>query len=156
MVAQPNNMSTKENPVGRFMVAVGAVVEYKKTGKILITKRASTQDWRPGDWEIGYGRIDQFEDPIDGLKREFFEEVGLTDLQVGKILSAWHIYRGPKKAENDLIGITYHCTTNTEKIVLSYEHEAYRWVNPEEALLLVKEEGIQRDVKRFIEMKSLL
>jgi len=51
------NTSTKENPVGRFMVAAGAIIELGDTGKILIIKRADDLDWQPGTWEIVYGRL---------------------------------------------------------------------------------------------------
>jgi 8-oxo-dGTP diphosphatase len=153
-MAQPQNQSTQSNPVGRFMVAVGAVIEHAPTGKILIIQRSLDQDWHGGEWEIGYGRIDQFEDPLDGLRREQKEETGLTDLTIGPILSVWHILRGTQKLpENDLIGITYACSTNTDTIVLSDEHSAYRWVKPEEALKLVTVEGILRDIRLFMALK---
>jgi 8-oxo-dGTP diphosphatase len=152
---QPNNSSTSQNPVGRFMVAVGAVIEHTPTGKILVIQRSADQDWHGGEWEIDYGRIDQFEDPIDGLKRELKEETGLTDLTIGSILSVWHILRGTEKLpENDLIGITYACSTNSDQILLSSEHSAYKWVTPEEALGLVTIPGIQRDIKLFAELSA--
>lgn len=149
MIQQPNNQSTKENPVGRFMVAVGALIEYQHSGKILITQRSHSLDWRPGQWEIGYGRIDQFEDTETGLAREVREETGITDLEIGPVLRVWHIYRGPQTAENDLIGITYRCRTNTEKVQLSDEHETYKWVTPTEALEFVTEPGIREDITLF-------
>jgi len=33
-MVETNNKSTTDNPVGRFMVAVGAVIELEGTGKI--------------------------------------------------------------------------------------------------------------------------
>lgn len=135
------------------MVAVGAAIELQDTGKILIIQRTPEADWKPLHWEIGYGRIDQHEDPEQGLRREVFEELGLTDLTVKKILRVWHLYRGSKKAENDLIGITYMCSTNTKEIKLSSEHVAFKWVEPSEALELVTEPGIKEDIKIFIEAK---
>lgn len=136
------------------MVAVGAVIENPRLNKILVIQRALDQDFKGGMWEIGYGRIDQFEDPEAGLKREIREETGLEDITIGETLSVWHLYRGPKNAENDLIGITYHATTYSEKITLSKEHAAYRWVEPSEALELIEEEGVRRDVSLFIELKK--
>ncbi len=155
MINQPHNQSTATNPVGRFMVAVGAVIENTKTGRILIIQRASSQDWRGGEWEIDYGRIDQHEDPIDGLKREIKEEVGLTDLTIKEVMRVWHLYRGPVSAENDLIGITYYCTTETDDVKLSDEHIAYEWTTPEMALQRIKVDGIREDIQRFIQLKKM-
>ena len=153
MSAQPNNTHTVENPVGRFMVAVGAVIELRDSGKILMTQRSPRLDWKPGEWEIVYGRIDQFEGLELGLRREVKEEVGITDLQLVSILTAWHMYRGTEQtAQNELIGITYRCRTETESITLSDEHSAYKWVTPEEGVTLAKVDGIIRDIRAFIEI----
>lgn len=155
MSSQPNNHSSEKNPVGRFMVAVGAVIEHEKTGKILILRRADSEDWQGGEWEIDYGRIDQFEDPEHGLRREVREETGLADLTIGRVLSVWHIHRGEEKsAHNDLIGITFATTTRSNSVTLSHEHSEYRWVDPEEALALISVEGIRRDVKLYQKMKE--
>lgn len=149
---QPNNRSSLENPVGRFMVASGAVIEQGSTGKILLIQRSSNLDWQPNEWEILYGRIDQFEDTEKGLRREVKEEIGLSELEIVGVLTVWHIFRGTDEvAENELIGVTYHCRTLEEKPILSKEHQAYKWVTPQEALNLVKVEGIQRDIYKYME-----
>lgn len=132
------------------MVAAGAVIELRQTGKILLVKRSSDLDWHPNQWEIGYGRIAQFESAEEGLRREVFEELQVKDLEIIKVLRVWHIYRGSKKPENDLIGITYHCRTNQEQITLSNEHQNYAWVTPAEALNRITIDGIRADVDAFI------
>jgi 8-oxo-dGTP diphosphatase len=152
---QPNNQSTTKNPVGRFMVASGAVIELGTTGKILLIQRNSDLDWHPNEWEIMYGRIDQFEDTESGLKREVREEVDITDLEIVEVLTVWHIFRGSEEiAENELIGVSYHCRTNQSAPVLSDEHQAYKWLNPEQALKLIKVDGIRRDIEKFMERSS--
>ncbi|MFA6570034.1 MAG: NUDIX domain-containing protein, partial [Bacteroidota bacterium] len=84
------------------MVAGGAVIEQNHTGKILLLQRNSNLDWHPSEWEILYGRIDQFEDVTTGLKREVKEEAGLDDIELVDILTVWHIFRGSLKiAENE-------------------------------------------------------
>lgn len=155
MENQPHNQSTEKNPVGRFMVASGAIIENIANGKILLIQRSGDLDWHPGEWEILYGRIDQFEDTVTGLKREVEEEVGISDLEVLEVLTVWHMFRGTvETAENELIGVTYHCRTSQTEITISDEHQTYRWVSPQEALDLVKIEGIRRDIKKFIENSS--
>jgi 8-oxo-dGTP diphosphatase len=153
MVNQPNNQSTLQNPVGRFMVAIGAVIQLAGTDKFLLIQRAGEQDWRGGEWEIIYGRIDQFEDCEKGLHREVREETGLTEITVHETLRVWHIFRGPELAENEVIGITFRCTTPRDSVTLSQEHTAYRWVTVDEALELVRTPGIREDIKRFSALK---
>lgn len=144
-----NNKSTKTNPVGRFMVAVGAVIE-NPAGEILLIRRSSKLDWHPGEWEIMYGRLAQHEEPQTGLAREVKEELGIVITPI-KPLTCWHIYRGHEEiAENELIGITFLAKTTQTEITLSNEHEEYRWVTPTEALQLIKVEGIHRDIKAYV------
>lgn len=149
-MVDPDNHSKLSNPVGRFMVAVGAVMELAETGKILLVQRSNQLDWHPGEWEVGYGRIDQLETLEQGLYREMKEETGLTDFTILGVVRAWHIFRGSEKAENELVGITFHCRTNQENITISDEHQGYAWVTPKEALDLVKVEGIRQDIEAFI------
>lgn len=146
-----DNDNNEHNPVGRFMVATGAIITNNE-GKILLIRRSTKLDWHPGEWEIMYGRIAQHEDPQDGLIREVKEELGIA-VTVGKPLTAWHIYRGHEKtAYNDLIGITFLAKTSTTEIRLSDEHEEYRWVTPVEALSLVKVDGIKRDINAYVNL----
>lgn len=153
MTTTTNNDSTTHNPVGRFMVAVGAVIS-NPDGKILLMKRSSKLDWHPGEWEILYGRIAQFEDPHAGLIRETKEEVGL-DITVGQPLTVWHIYRGHEQtAYNELVGITFIAETTNINVQISDEHDEYRWIMPEEALQLVKVEGIKQDITAFISLHN--
>lgn len=149
-----DNNNNEQNPVGRFMVAVGAVIT-NIDGKILLIQRSSKLDWHPGEWEIMYGRLAQHEDPERGLSREVKEEIGIT-IAVGRPLRSWHIYRGHEDtAQNELIGITYLATTAASKITLSEEHQNYRWVTPTQALTLIEVEGIRRDIQAFIDQTAV-
>jgi 8-oxo-dGTP pyrophosphatase MutT (NUDIX family) len=143
--------SNHTNDVGRFMVGVGAVIATKDTGEILLVRRAQTQDFRAGEWEVCYGRMSQHEDAPSALKREHKEEVGFSDFEIGKVLRVWHMYRGEKSAESELIGITFSCIVKTKPpVILSHEHTEYQWVSPQQALSIVTNEGIQLDLQAFI------
>jgi len=148
-----DNTNNEHNPVGRFMVAVGAVITNPE-GKILLIKRSNQLDWHPGEWEIMYGRIAQHEDPQSGLEREVREELGIK-ITAGTPLTCWHIYRGHEQTtENELIGITFLATTTQVEVELSDEHEEYRWVSPTEALELIKVDGIKRDIRAYINIQG--
>lgn len=138
---------------GRFMVAVGAVIEDEETGKILLVKRSKNADFQPGQWESIYGRMKQFEDLPNALQREIHEEAGI-DIELVTILNAFHIFRGEKSAENDLIGIVFWAKAKSTKVVLSIEHDEYQWVFPQESLSLLTDSGIRHDVELFLAAKS--
>lgn len=142
-------MSVNDTKIGKFMVAIGSIIENSQTGNILLLKR--TDPFHFGEWEVPYGRLDQHEEILDGLSREVFEETGLTEFKVARVLRLWHIYRGEKKAENEVFGTTFHIQVTNPKIILSDEHSEYSWVTPTTALELIKVKGIRADVAHFIE-----
>jgi 8-oxo-dGTP diphosphatase len=96
------------------------------------------------------GRIKQFEEPEEALRREVREETGL-EIEILKPLAVFHDYRGEKTAENELLIITYWCKAKSDQVVLSEEHTEYRWVSPEEALELAEHVGVRRDIQVFID-----
>jgi 8-oxo-dGTP diphosphatase len=135
--------------IGKFLVAVGAIVENSRTGKVLMQWRSEKKDFSGGIWEYTTGRLNQFEDPEEGLRRELMEESGI-EVEIVKPISIYHIFRGEKTAENELVGIIYWVKTDAEEIRLSEEHTKYKWVTPEEALALLEKPGMKRDMEVFV------
>ncbi|MFA5925483.1 MAG: NUDIX domain-containing protein [Parcubacteria group bacterium] len=142
-----------ENKIGKFLVATGAIVENSTTGKILLLKRSGKKDYSPGIWEYTTGRLHQFEDPEDGLRREVMEETGL-EVEIVKPISIFHIFRGEKIAENELVGIMFWCKTDSEEVIVSEEHSGYAWVTAEEALKMMEKPGMKEDIRAFIKERS--
>jgi 8-oxo-dGTP pyrophosphatase MutT (NUDIX family) len=139
---------------GKFMVAVAAILENHKD-EILLIKRSSHMEY-PDCWEDIGGRLEQSETPEDGLRREIFEETGIEDIEIVKPLTMFHVFRkNEKKAENELIGISYWCKTKTSKVKLSDEHTDYKWVAPEEALKLTGHPALKRYLKIHMQEKQL-
>ncbi|MBN1263119.1 MAG: NUDIX domain-containing protein [Candidatus Pacebacteria bacterium] len=140
-------------PPGRFQVSMGAIIEHPTEDKILLLKRNLKADFSPGIWEEITGRIDQHEDPYEGLKREVMEEAGI-EIEVIKPLTIFHLYRGKKIPENELVGIIFWCKAKSEKVEISGEHTEFRWLSPEEALRLVDHEGVKNDIEAYIREKA--
>lgn len=152
IMTNKNQLTDAERKIGRFMVAIGAIIENEATGKILVVKR--TDEFKQGEWEITYGRIDQGEDLDDGLRREVWEETGLKNVEIKRVVRMWHFYRGEKTADKEIHGLTFHCTVTKPKVQLSDEHSEYQWVSPEEAISLIANPGIKYDVKFWLENKD--
>jgi len=137
------------------MVAAGAVLEDVSTGDILILKRANDLEHQPDQWEITYGRINQFETVETGLRREYEEETGIKDFKIVNMLRNWKIFRGEELAENELIGITFWAQVETKpQVIISSEHSEFKWVTPNEALSFIKVEGIKKDIREFLRVKE--
>lgn len=146
-------MSVKE---GKFSVGIGAIIEHTGSGRILLLHRAPTVDFESNTWDDVGGRMQQFENPEETLRREIREETGISQIEVVKPIDISHYFRGSKTADNEMIVITYWCKTAFNEIKLSEEHNEYRWVLPEEALLLTEDLQLKRNIKRFIEEKTTI
>jgi len=136
-----------DKKVGHFMVAVGAIVENSQTGLVLLQQRGA--GFQANEWELPYGRVDQFEELTEALARELFEETGLTEIKPQRLLRVWHFYRGEKTAETEVYGLTFHCLTSQTEITQSDEHQAYKWTTPTDALNLIKVPGIHADMEIY-------
>ena len=140
---------------GRFMVAVGAVIEHTPTGNVLLLQRAPTSDFEAGLWEDITGRVHQFEEPQAALHREIREECGLT-VQIVKPLTVFHLFRGDPTPDHELIGIVFWCTTSSDRVTLSHEHTDCRWLPPLDAISFVQHPGIKGDYEAFARERGLL
>ena len=135
---------------GRFMVAVAAVLEHEPTGKLLMLRRSAAVDFAVGVWEEVSGRLHQDEPPEDGLRREIREETGIAGVEIVRPLRVYGFFRGPSSPEFAVVGIAFWCRTRSSEVVLSHEHDEYRWVTPDEALGLAGTDGIRESVRAYL------
>jgi len=139
----------EEDQEGRFLVAVGAMIEHAQTGRVLLMKRSEHVIFLPGVWEDIGGRLKQFEEPEDALRREVREESGL-EIEIIRPINVFHLFHGERSAENEMVIITYWCRSHSDRVVLSHEHSEYRWLPPQEALRLAEHEGVRSDLEAFL------
>jgi 8-oxo-dGTP diphosphatase len=140
---------SQEQEEGRFLVAVGAMIEHAESGRILLLKRSENIAFLPGVWEDIGGRLKQFEEPEEALRREVREESGL-EIEIIRPINIFHLFHGERNADNEMIIITYWCRSHSDHVVLSHEHSHYRWLAPREALRLAEHEGVRSDLEAFL------
>jgi 8-oxo-dGTP pyrophosphatase MutT (NUDIX family) len=95
----------------------------------------------------------QFEKPEETLLREVEEETGIKHISIVKPIDVSHYFRGERIAANEMIVITFWCRTPKRKVKLSREHDNYKWILPNEALTLVKDQQLKRNITKLIEEK---
>jgi len=131
-----------------FRVGVKILLK-NKDGKYLILRRSKIKYPEIGhEWDIAGGRINIGETLIDNLKREIFEETGLSLEEEPKLISAQDIFKNEGK---HVIRLTYIGNIDGE-VVLSDEHDNYKWLTFSEFL---KIEPLNSYIKEIINNKLI-
>lgn len=116
------------------IVVVGIIT---RGGKIFVAKRAPGKKLYPDRYEIVGGHIDLGEQPVEALKREIREEIGL-EVEVGAMVGAFTFY------DNDVfkIELAYLCTPvgDTEPTLNPADHSESRWIGQGELDKFEKED----------------
>ena len=121
-----------------------------KEGKHLILKRSAEKYPEAGSdlWDIVGGRIDPGSPLIDNLKREIKEETGLDLMSEPSLVHAQDILR---VAGKHVVRLTYVGDIDGE-IVLSDEHDDYKWLTLDE---IIKLEGLDNYFREVLERKLI-
>ena len=109
---------------GLVIEVVGAII--KDGGKYLVGQRAAHKT-QGGLWEFMGGKIEPGETPEEALARECREELAL-EIEGARIIDSV-VYEYPEKT----IRLTLlECRPKAGSVPQALEHQAIRWVTPEE------------------------
>lgn len=109
---------------------VGVKVLIKNNdSQYLFLKRRTALSTDSGDvsWDIPGGRIEPDEALLDALRREVREEIGHELAGAPKLVASQDIF--VEAHDLHVVRLTYVISENITKVVLSKEHNEYRWVN---------------------------
>ncbi len=134
--------------------SAGAVIYREEDGefKFLILK------YGLGHWDFPKGNVEKGEKELETVKREIFEETGISDIEIidGFVEKVGYYYR--MKGQLVYKTVNYYLARTKQKDVrLSYEHEDYAWVTLEEALKYLKHRNSINVLNRayeFLKTKS--
>jgi 8-oxo-dGTP diphosphatase len=98
-------------------------------GHMLIVRRSATDPFHPGTWDIPGGQVEHGEDVQAAATRETQEEVGLALLRP-VLLFATSDMRGD--VSKSWLFYTARLDSKNGEVVLSDEHDEYKWIRPEE------------------------
>ncbi len=130
-----------------FVGAKGLVA--RPDGKVLIVREGSQYDEGSelGNWDVVGGRIEPHEPLLEGLAREVFEESGLK-VTVGALLGVTENFPVIKGETVHIIRVYYACTTLETEAVLSQDHDAHEWIDPE----AYESYGLMKDVAEMFKI----
>ena len=119
----------------RFTVTAGAVI-FNDKGKVLLLKHR----FRAGSgWGLPGGFLEQGEQPIDALRRELREEIGL-ELEDVEVFAA-RSFKKPKQVE-----VLFRARANANVKPLTMEVERAEWFSLDSL-----PEGLPRDQRVYVE-----
>jgi len=98
---------------------------HNNDGEILLLRRSSNDDVEPLKWSLPGGKVDKGENIREAAIRELFEETGIV------VVVAMYV----TSVKNDDDSISSYFSVHLDKnsnVVLSEEHEDYKWVNPDD------------------------
>ena len=119
----------------RFTVTAGAVI-FNEQGQVLLLKHR----FRPGSgWGLPGGFLEKGEQPVDALRRELREEVGLEveDVEIFAVRS----FKKPQQVE-----VLFRCRANGAVEPQNIEVERAEWF-----AIQSLPQGLPRDQRLFIE-----
>jgi 8-oxo-dGTP diphosphatase len=114
-------------------------------GKFLTLRRSKTAPSRPLKWDLPGGTLGLGEDTKEAMIREIKEETGLEvkNLKVADAVSAFN------DRKEFWASVFYSGQAVEDKVVLSYEHDDYKWVTLEELVELETSPRIKKFVQDF-------
>ena len=115
---------------------------FNREGKILVLRRSGTALSNPGKWDFPGGDLEFGEDAIGGIIREIREETGLEV----KNLNLFDVESHINKEGDFWVTIAYIAKAVSDKVILSYEHDEFKWLTDEDFLKLESSEKLRRFV----------
>ena len=128
-------------------VSAGVVPYNPKTKKFLLLHYPS------GQWGFPKGHVEEGETELEAAKRELKEETGLSaNVLFGFKMEISFFYKNKKEGKLSHKRVIYFVgITNETEVKLSYEHDAYKWVNYEEALKTITYKDERQVLERATE-----
>ncbi len=102
-------------------------VKLLRGNTFLLIQRSSIDDTNPNMWDLPGGNVERGEDLQGSLRREVQEETGLIVERADP-----QILTGFMMGEIFVIGAIYSCPSPDGEVVLSNEHQQYKWVTSDE------------------------
>ncbi len=114
--------------------------------KVLIVKRADSESFLPGVYELPGGKIDFGETIESAIEREFKEETGLNVKAIKPIYIFSYL---SDEGNRQTFDVTYllRLKDGNGKVVLSDDHNDFKWISEEE----IDDYNITKDMEEAIQ-----
>lgn len=121
------------------------VIIFDKENRFLVLRRSNTAPFGPLTWDLPGGDLGFGEDPIQGITREVKEETGLDIINIVPFDVEGHV----TPDQSFWVTIAYKAKYVNKDLVLSYEHDQFKWLSKQEFLSLESSPKLKRFITRL-------
>ena len=138
-----------QQPIERYFVAVKAIV-LNEAGEMLVMLRGKTAPTNPLHWDMPGGILEYGEAIEVCLAREAKEEAGI-EIDTPRV---FHAIARMNSIGEFWTTVYLVARARTQDILISWEHDEYRWVSPEDFLNLTIPQRQKETVELFIALRD--
>ena len=129
------------------------MIEERSAGVILFNKTDGIQflilKYPSGHWDFVKGNIEEGEKEKETVRRELFEETGISNLEIHQGFNEKVEYNYYKKNNKVHKIVSYYLAeTNQKEVKLSYEHLDYKWSDYEDLMKSITFENSREILKK--------
>ena len=129
------------------------MIEERSAGVILFNKTEGIQflilKYPSGHWDFVKGNIEEGEKEKETVRRELFEETGISNLEIHQGFNEKVEYNYYKKNNKVHKIVSYYLAeTNQKEVKLSYEHLDYKWSDYEDLMKSITFENSREVLKK--------
>jgi 8-oxo-dGTP pyrophosphatase MutT (NUDIX family) len=133
---------------------VAKLVAVNSDDTILLLRRSASDKRRPLEWDIPGGHTDGDEFANEAAAREALEESGIqVDARTLRLVYTDQAFVADKNL--NVVWLFFIGTTESKEVVLSNEHDEYRWVSLDEAIGLIEYDR-QKQMLEYVREHHLL
>ncbi len=134
----------------RWAPVINCVVKYKN--KILLVQRSKELNLYPGYWNGISGFLDDHRSLKEKVIDELREELGIRAQSIKSIRVAQVFDQEAPKYKKTWIVHPVLIEVKTDKIILDWEAQGYRWVSPAQAKRMKLLPGFKEVLKRTLDI----
>lgn len=115
--------------------------------KILLVQRSHSASFSE-HWQLVEGKIEENESPVEAIKREITEEIGVN-VKNSEVKSVSYTQLQVKEIKYLAIRVIFEVKVDSNEIILSNEHQAFAWYSITEVLDLPLLPGTKEVIEKM-------